>query len=281
MTQEHIDKAIKREYAAGFTTMVEADTFPPGLNEDVIRALSAKKQEPEWMLEWRLEAFRAWVEMPVPRWAHVDYPPIDFQAISYYSSPKSIEEKRPKSLDEVDPELLATYEKLGIPLHEQAALAGVAVDVVFDSVSVTTTFREKLAEAGVLFCSISEAIQEYPELLRKHLGTVVPRKDNYYAALNSAVFSDGSFVYIPRGVRCPMVRSNRPTRASSNALSSLQKRAVTSVIWRAARRPCATRISYMRRWSNWWRWMTRKSNTPLCRTGTPATMKARAASTTS
>ncbi|MDJ0878904.1 MAG: Fe-S cluster assembly protein SufB, partial [Halieaceae bacterium] len=204
MSQEHIDKAITREYSAGFTTMIESETFPPGLSEDVVRALSAKKNEPEWMLEWRLEAFRIWSEMDDPDWAHVDYPPVHFQDISYYSSPKSMEEKRPKSLDEVDPELLETYEKLGIPLHEQAALAGVAVDVVFDSVSVTTTFREKLAEAGVLFCSISEAIQEYPDLVRKYLGTVVPRKDNFYAALNSAVFSDGSFVYIPKGVRCPM-----------------------------------------------------------------------------
>ncbi len=204
MTQENIDKAISREYAAGFTTMIEADTFPPGLNEDVVRALSAKKEEPQWMLDWRLEAFRAWQEMSEPEWAHVDYEPVDFQAVSYYSSPKSLEEKRPKSLDEVDPELLATYEKLGIPLHEQAALAGVAMDVVFDSVSVTTTFRDKLAEAGVLFCSMSEAIREYPDLVRKYIGTVVPRRDNYYAALNSAVFSDGSFVYIPKGVRCPM-----------------------------------------------------------------------------
>jgi len=203
MSQERIDEAISREYAAGFHTTIETDTLPPGLSEDTVRFISARKNEPEWMLEWRLEAFRAWEKMTSPLWAHVDYPDIDFQAISYFSRPKSMEE-RPKSLDEVDPELLATYEKLGIPLHEQEMLAGVAVDVVFDSVSVTTTFREKLAEAGVLFCSISEAIQEYPDLVRKHLGKVVPRKDNYFAALNSAVFSDGSFVYIPKGVRCPM-----------------------------------------------------------------------------
>ncbi|MFN3162482.1 MAG: Fe-S cluster assembly protein SufB [Pseudohongiellaceae bacterium] len=203
MSQERIDEAISREYAAGFHTTIETDTLPPGLNEDTVRFISARKNEPEWMLEWRLEAFRAWQKMTSPLWAHVDYPDIDFQSISYFSRPKSMEE-RPKSLDEVDPELLATYEKLGIPLHEQEMLAGVAVDVVFDSVSVTTTFREKLAEAGVLFCSISEAIQEYPDLVRKYLGTVVPRKDNYFAALNSAVFSDGSFVYIPKGVRCPM-----------------------------------------------------------------------------
>jgi len=203
MSQERIDEAITREYAAGFHTAIEADTLPPGLSEETVRFISARKNEPDWMLEWRLEALRAWQQMPEPQWAHVDFPKIDFQSISYFSRPKSMEE-RPKSLDEVDPELLATYAKLGIPLHEQEMLAGVAVDVVFDSVSVTTTFRQKLAEAGVLFCSISEAIQEYPDLVRKYLGTVVPRKDNYFAALNSAVFSDGSFVYIPKGVRCPM-----------------------------------------------------------------------------
>src|SRR5690606_17218121 len=178
-------------------------TLPPGLNEDTVRFNSGQKQEPEWMLDWRLKAFRAWKEMTEPTWAHVHYPKIDFQSISYYSAPKSLKDK-PKSLDEVDPELIATYEKLGIPLHEQEALAGVAVDAVFDSVSVVTTFREKLHEAGVIFCPISEAIREYPELVKKYLGSVVPQKDNFYAALNSAVFSDGSFVYIPKGVRCPM-----------------------------------------------------------------------------
>ncbi len=203
MSQQQINKAIEREYAAGFTTNIESDTIPPGLNEDVIRFISAKKNEPEWLLEWRLKAYRGWCEMIEPEWAHVHYPQIQFNEISYYSQPKSMED-RPQSLDEVDPELLKTYEKLGIPLHEQEALAGVAVDVVFDSVSIATTFREKLAEEGVIFCSISEAVQKHPELVRKHMGTVVPRKDNFYAALNSAVFSDGSFVYIPKGVRCPM-----------------------------------------------------------------------------
>jgi Fe-S cluster assembly protein SufB len=203
MSQEHIDQAIAREYAAGFVSAIESDTLPPGLDEDVIRFISQRKKEPEWLLEWRLEAYRGWQEMSEPRWAHVHYPPIDLNAISYYSSPKSMQDG-PKSLDEVDPELLAMYEKLGIPLHEQEMLAGVAVDAVFDSVSVATTFRGKLAEAGVIFCPISEAVHSHPELVRKHLGTVVPRKDNYYAALNSAVFSDGSFVYIPKGVRCPM-----------------------------------------------------------------------------
>jgi len=203
MSQEHIDQAIAREYAAGFVSAIESDTLPPGLDEDVIRFISERKKEPDWLLEWRLEAYRGWQEMTEPKWAHVHYPPIDLNAISYYSSPKSMKDG-PKSLDEVDPDLLAMYEKLGIPLHEQEMLAGVAVDAVFDSVSVATTFRSKLAEAGVIFCPISEAVHSHPELVRKYLGTVVPRKDNYYAALNSAVFSDGSFVYIPRGVRCPM-----------------------------------------------------------------------------
>ncbi|MFY0640665.1 MAG: Fe-S cluster assembly protein SufB, partial [Bermanella sp.] len=203
---EEINQYIKNEYAAGFITDIESDTLPPGLNEDVIRFISAKKGEPEWLLEWRLKAFAMFLEMEEPTWAHVHYPKIDFQDISYYSSPKSMEDK-PQSLDEVDPELLRTYEKLGIPLHEQAVLAGVAnvaMDVVFDSVSVATTFREKLSEAGVIFMPISEAVHKHPELIKKYLGSVVPQRDNYYAALNCAVFSDGSFVYIPKGVRCPM-----------------------------------------------------------------------------
>jgi Fe-S cluster assembly protein SufB len=203
MSQEHIDQAISREYAAGFISAIESDTLPPGLDEDVIRFISAKKNEPDWLLEWRLEAYRGWQQMTEPQWAHVHYPPIDLNEVSYYSSPKSMQDG-PKSLDEVDPELLAMYEKLGIPLHEQEMLAGVAVDAVFDSVSVATTFRGKLAEAGVIFCPISEAVHSHPELVRKYMGSVVPRRDNYYAALNSAVFSDGSFVYIPKGVRCPM-----------------------------------------------------------------------------
>ncbi|WP_428242187.1 Fe-S cluster assembly protein SufB [Gynuella sp.] len=200
---EQIDRYLGKEYKAGFVTSIESDTLPPGLNEDVIRFISAKKGEPEWLLEWRLNAFAAWQQMELPEWAHVSYPNVDFQSVSYYSAPKSLKDK-PKSLDEVDPELLATYEKLGIPLHEQAALAGVAVDAVFDSVSVTTTFREKLEEAGVIFMPISEAVHKHAELIKQYLGSVVPQKDNFYAALNCAVFSDGSFVYIPKGVRCPM-----------------------------------------------------------------------------
>lgn len=200
---EQINQALKREYEAGFVSDIESETFAPGLDESVIRRISTMKNEPEWMLEWRLQAFAIWQAMDEPEWAHVHYPKIDFQDISYYSAPKSMADK-PKSLDEVDPELLATYDKLGIPLLEQQMLAGVAVDAVFDSVSVVTTFREKLAEAGVIFCPISEALQDYPELVKKYMGSVVPQRDNYYAALNSAVFTDGSFVYIPKGVRCPM-----------------------------------------------------------------------------
>jgi len=200
---EQVESLIKQDYAAGFHSNIASDTLPPGLNEDTVRFISAKKGEPQWMLDWRLKAFRAWLEMDEPTWAHVHYPEIDFQAISYFSAPKSMADK-PKSLDEVDPELIATYKKLGIPLHEQEMLAGVAVDAVFDSVSVVTTYRAKLEEAGVIFCPISEAVHRCPELIQKYLGSVVPQKDNYYAALNSAVFSDGSFVYIPKGVRCPM-----------------------------------------------------------------------------
>ncbi len=203
-TQEQdIEQLVSRRYKHGFYTDIESDTVPPGLNEDVIRFISAKKEEPDWLTEWRLKAYRGWLKMAEPKWAHVHYPPIDFQAISYYSAPKRPED-RPQSLDEVDPKLLETYDKLGIPLHERARLAGVAVDAVFDSVSVTTTFKEKLAEAGVIFCSFSDAVKEHPELVRKYLGTVVPARDNFFAALNSAVFTDGSFVYIPKGVRCPM-----------------------------------------------------------------------------
>ncbi|WP_299236687.1 Fe-S cluster assembly protein SufB [uncultured Halomonas sp.] len=203
MATEEMEQLVRREYKEGFVTDIESETLPPGLDEDVIAFISNKKGEPEWMLEWRLKAYRAWLKMTPPSWAHLDFPPIDYQAISYFSAPKRPED-RPQSLDEVDPKLLETYEKLGIPLHERAALAGVAVDAVFDSVSVTTTFKEKLAEAGVIFCSISEAVQEYPELVKQYLGTVVPQTDNYFAALNSAVFTDGSFVFVPKGVTCPM-----------------------------------------------------------------------------
>ena len=202
-SSDHLSELIGQEYQAGWSTDIEQDFAPPGLSEEIVRFISAKKKEPEWLLEWRLNAFARWLKMEEPQWPKVSYPSIDFQSICYYAAPKS-KADAPKSLDEVDPELLRTYDKLGIPLHERAALAGVAVDAVFDSVSVATTFREKLLSMGILFCSFSEAVQEYPELVRKYLGSVVPPTDNYYAALNSAVFSDGSFVYVPKGVRCPM-----------------------------------------------------------------------------
>ncbi len=198
-----IEQLANREYAFGFVTDVEQDTVPAGLSEDVIRLISAKKGEPGWLLDWRLKAYRHWLTMAEPTWANVRHPKIDYQAIVYYSAPKS-QADRPKSLADVDPEILRTYEKLGVPLEERAALAGVAVDAVFDSVSVATTFRVKLAELGIIFCSFSEAVREHPELVRKYLGSVVPHTDNFFAALNSAVFTDGSFVYIPKGVRCPM-----------------------------------------------------------------------------
>ena len=198
-----IDALVRRDYQHGFVTDLESDTVPPGLDEDVIRLISSKKREPEFLVEWRLKAYRHWLTMSEPRWANVTRAPIDYNEISYYSAPKSGEDG-PKSLDEVDPKLLETYEKLGIPLEERAALAGIAVDAVFDSVSVATTFKDKLAEQGIIFCSFSEAVREHPALIEAYLGSVVPYADNFFAALNSAVFSDGSFCYVPRGVRCPM-----------------------------------------------------------------------------
>ncbi|MBT8311935.1 MAG: Fe-S cluster assembly protein SufB, partial [Flavobacteriaceae bacterium] len=202
-TEEELKKELEtKEYEYGFYTDIESDTFPKGLNEEIVIAISKKKEEPDWMTAWRLQAFKAWKEMTEPEWANIHYKKPDFQDISYYSAPN----KKPKynSLDEVDPELLDTFKKLGISLEEQKKLAGVAVDIVMDSISVATTFKKTLAEKGIIFCSISEAIQEHPELVKKYIGTVVPQKDNFYAALNSAVFSDGSFCYIPKGVRCPM-----------------------------------------------------------------------------
>jgi len=201
--KQQIEEFVSSEYSAGFVTDIESDSLPPGLSEDVVRQISAIKGEPEFLLEWRLKAYRHWLTLETPEWAHVTYPEIDYQAISYYSAPKQ-KTDGPKSLDEVDPELLRTYEKLGVPLEERARLAGVAVDAVFDSVSVANTFQDKLAEEGILFMPFSKAVKEHPELLKKYLGSVVSYRDNYYTALNSAVFSDGSFVYIPKGVRCPM-----------------------------------------------------------------------------
>ena len=200
---ETLSDLVEQKYQHGFVTDIEQDLLPPGLDENVVRQISKKKGEPEFMTEWRLKAYRHWLTMTEPKWAHVRYNPIDYQSISYYAAPKN-QDDAPKSLDDVDPKLLETYDKLGIPLHERARLAGVAVDAVFDSVSVATTFKKKLAAVGVIFCSFSEAVREHPELVERYLGTVVPQRDNFFAALNAAVFSDGSFVYIPKGVRCPM-----------------------------------------------------------------------------
>ena len=200
--QSIINNNLKKDYEYGFVTEIESDTLAPGLNENVIRIISSKKREPEWLLKWRLKSYKKWLKMKEPKWPKVHYPKINYQEISYYSAPKK--KKELKSLDEVDPELLSTYTKLGIPLEEQKMLSGVAVDAVFDSVSVATTFKEDLKKAGVIFCSFSEAVHKYPELVKKYLGSVVPHTDNYFAALNSAVFTDGSFVYIPKGVKCPM-----------------------------------------------------------------------------
>jgi Fe-S cluster assembly protein SufB len=213
-----LERQAAEEYKYGFVTDVEQELIPPGLNEDVVRLISAKKKEPEWLLEWRLKAYRHWLTLEEPTWANIEYDPIDYQSIIYYAAPKSPDDG-PKSLDEVDPEILETYKKLGIPLQEQKMLAGVAVDAVFDSVSVATTFKERLGEAGVIFSSFSDAVQEHPELVKKYLGSVVPQQDNFFAALNSAVFSDGSFVYVPKGVRCPMELS---TYFRINALNTGQ-----------------------------------------------------------
>ncbi len=203
MTSQAVETFAQSEYKFGFVTDIEADSVPPGLNHETIRFIANKKNEPQWLLDWRLKAFNRWQQMREPSWGHLEYGPIDYQGIVYYSAPKS-RDNAPKSLDEVDPELLATYEKLGVPLHERETLAGVAVDAVFDSVSVATTFKDKLAKLGIVFCSFSEAVQEHPDLVQKYLGSVVPHSDNFFAALNSAVFTDGSFVYVPKGVRCPM-----------------------------------------------------------------------------
>jgi len=197
-----IEELVEREYRYGFVTPIEEETVPPGLNEEVIRLISTKKKEPEWMLEWRLKAYRNWIKMEEPKWANVHYPPIDYQKIIYYAAPKTKE--GPKNLNEIDPEILETFNKLGISLQEQERLSGVAVDAVLDSVSVATTFKAKLAELGIIFCSFSEAVHEHPDLVKKYLSTVVPYNDNFFAALNSAVFTDGSFCYVPKGVRCPM-----------------------------------------------------------------------------
>ena len=250
----------------------------------MVRLISSKKDEPEWLLEWRLKAFRAWLKMEEPHWQNVNYEPIDYQGVSYYAAPK--EKKKLNSLDEVDPEIRATFDKLGIPIEEQKLLSNVAVDAVFDSVSVATTFRSKLAELGIIFCSFSEAVKDHPELVKQYVGSVVPHTDNYFAALNSAVFSDGSFVYIPKGVRCPMelstyFRINAQNTGQFERTLIIATRAHRSATSKAARRRSATRTSCTPRSSSWSRTTTRPSSTRPSRTGIPATRTARAASTTS
>ncbi len=277
------------QYKYGFETVIEVDKAPKGLSEEIIRFISAKKQEPEWMLEWRLDAYKRWLTMEEPTWARVDYPKIDFNDVYYYAAPKNV--TGPKSLDEVDPELLKTYEKLGIPLKEQEILAGVerprvAVDAVFDSVSVVTTFKEELKKAGVIFMSISEAIREYPELIKQYLGSVVPTTDNYYATLNAAVFTDGSFVFVPKGVRCPMELSTyfrineKNTGQFERTLIIAEEGAYVSYL-EGCTAPQRDETSCMRQSSSSLRWMMPRSSIRPCRTGSPATRTARAASTTS
>ncbi len=252
-----VREVAEKKYEYGFTTDVHTEIIERGLNEEVVRLISAKKGEPEWLLDFRLRAYRHWLTLEQPSWAHVDLPAIDYQAISYYADPTSKAKDGGKK--EIDPELMKTFDKLGIPLHERMALAGVAVDAVMDSVSVKTTFKEKLQEKGIIFCSMSEAVRENPELVRKYLGTVVPYRDNYFAALNSAVFSDGSFVYIPPGVRCPMelstyFRINARAPASSSAPSSWPTTTPTCRTSRAAPPRCATRTSSTPpSWRLWWR----------------------------
>ena len=274
-----IQELANREYKEGFYTDLEADQLPRGLNEDTVRLISAKKNEPEFMLAWRLKAFRHWLTLAEPRWwPNLKFGKIDYQDVIYYSAPKT--KKQLNSLDEVDPEVRAMFNRLGISLDEQKRMSGVAVDAVIDSVSVTTTFKEKLGELGIIFCSFSEAVQNHPELVKKYLGSVVPYNDNYFAALNSAVFSDGSFCYIPKGVRCPMELSTyfrinaANTGQFERTLIIAEEGAYVSYL-EGCTAPCATRTNCTRPWSNWWRWgrMPRSSIRP-CRIGIRATRKA-------
>jgi Fe-S cluster assembly protein SufB len=269
-----LQNLVNQPYKHGFVTDIESDVAAKGLSEDTIRMISAKKNEPEWLLEFRLKAYQAWLKMEEPKWPNINYPKIDFQAISYYAAPK--QKEKLKSMDEVDPELLRTFEKLGVPLHERAALAGVAVDVIFDSVSVATTYKHKLAEVGVIFCSMSEAVHEYPELVQKYLGTVVPVGDNYYAALNSAVFTDGSFCFIPKGVKCPMDLSTY-FRINTEESGQFERTLIIAEV----RHPHSAATSCMRQWSNWSRSTTPTSSTRRCRTGMRVTKTASAGFTIS
>jgi hypothetical protein len=276
---EEIESLANQEYKWGFVTDIDAESAPPGLNEEVVRFISHKKGEPQWMLDWRLKAYRHWLTMEEPHaWPMIHYPKIDYQASSYFSAPKA----KKLSMDEVDPELLATYEKLGIPLQERQILAGVAVDAVFDSVSVTTTFKDKLGEMGIIFCSFGEAVREHPDLVKKYMGTVVPYSDNYYATLNSAVFTDGSFCYIPKGVKCPMELSTYfRINAKNTGQFERTLKGQRLVILKGAPLRCGMRINCMRRWWSWSRWIMRRSNTARCRTGIPVTRTVKAGFTIS
>jgi Fe-S cluster assembly protein SufB len=279
-----IEELATQDYKYGFVTEIDADTIPKGLDEDVIRLISEKKEEPDWMLQWRLRAYRAWREMTEPRWPNVSYAPVDYQSISYYSAPR--QKKQLSSLEEVDPEIRTTFEKLGIPLEEQKLLAGVAVDAVFDSVSVATTFKGKLRDLGIIFCSFSEAIREHPDLVRKYMGSVVPYTDNFFASLNSAVFSDGSFCYVPKGVRCPMELSTyfrinaRDTGQFERTLLVADEGAYVSYLEAAPPRSATRTSSTPPSWSSS-PWTTPRSSTRPSRTGTRATSRGGAASTTS
>ena len=279
-----IEELTESDYEFGFSTDLDTDIAPPGLDESVVRLISSKKDEPEWLLEWRLKAYEAWRAMEEPDWAKLEIAPIDYEAISYWAAPK----QKPvlDSMDDVDPDIRDMFDKLGIPLHEQKMLSNVAVDAIVDSVSVTTTFKKTLLEAGVIFCSFSEAVRDYPELVREHLGSVVPVRDNFFAALNSAVFSDGSFCYIPKGVRCPMELSTY-FRINSMNTGQFERTLIVAEddshvsTSRGARRRSATRTSCMQRSSSWSPRIVPRSSTPRCRTGTPVTRTASAVSTTS
>jgi len=273
-----IEVLANKEYKYGFVTDIESDMIPRGLTEETVRQISAIKNEPDWLLEFRLKAYRHWLTMEEPKhWPNITYPEVDYQSIIYYSAPKQKATKA--SLDEVDPELLKTFDKLGIPLQEQMQLAGVAVDAVFDSVSVATTYKEKLKKHGVIFGSFSDAVQEHPELVKKYLGSVVPTNDNYFAALNSAVFTDGSFCFIPKGVRCPMELStyfrinNSETGQFERTLIVAEEGSHVSYL-EGCTAPNSIRTNYTPQLSNWWRWIMLRSSIQQCRTGMPAMKKA-------
>ena len=283
-TLREIEELTEAGYQYGFSTDLDTDIAPPGLTEDTVRLISAKKDEPGWLLDWRLQAFEAWKSMEEPNWAKLEIKPVDYQALSYWAAPKS----KPvlDSMDDVDPEIRGMFDKLGIPLHEQKMLSNVAIDAIVDSVSVVTTFKKTLAQAGVIFCSFSEAVQDHPELVREHLGSVVPVRDNFFAALNSAVFSDGSFCYIPAGVRCPMelstyFRINSMNTGQFERTLIIAEDDATSPTSRVVPHPSETRTSCTPPWSSWSPRIARRSSIQRCRIGIRATRTALAASTTS